>query len=447
MLYYILKYLVKATLWVFFRKLTTVYHSSIPKKGPLIILANHPSTFLDPLIIASITNRKVYFLAKGSLFSNFLIRFIFKQFNMIPVYRAQDDATQMGKNNETFDKCYEHLEKGGVILLFPEGVSITEKKLKPIKTGAARIALGAEARNHFKLGVKITTIGLNYENPHQFRKNVVVHIGKPILVNDFKNDYEMHPHQASTLLTESIKSKLEELIIDINEKEHEQLSDDLFEIYRCTLDQEKKSLKEITIADYLLQKKIAVGVQYFAFHQQERYQKMRQHVLNYHVMLQQLNLSSTDFSSNQKTKSTFWQVVSLIGLLPLFLFGFVFNYLPFIVAPVIAKKISKQLEFQGPISMIAGMFLYLINYSVLACIFYTYINSSGLVLLFIVSVFLSGLVAYWYAQTFLVVHNKWRLMQLFFKKNNLIAKLIVEREAIIEEIERAESELKLSENR
>ena len=117
------------------------------------------------------------------------------------------------------------------------------------------------------------------------------------------------------------------------------------------------------------------------------------------------------------------------------------------MAPQIAKKISKELEYQGPISMIAGMFLYLINYSVLACLFYTYINSSGLVLLFIVSVFLSGLVAYWYAQTFLVVHTKWRLMQLFFKKNNLIAKLIVEREAITEEIEQAESELKLSENR
>jgi hypothetical protein len=42
-----------------------------------------------------------------------------------------------------------------------------------------------------------------------------------------------------------------------------------------------------------------------------------------------------------------------------------------------------------------------------------------------------------------VVHNKWRLMQLFFKKNNLIAKLIVEREIIIEEIERADREMKV----
>jgi uncharacterized membrane protein YqhA len=71
-----------------------------------------------------------------------------------------------------------------------------------------------------------------------------------------------------------------------------------------------------------------------------------------------------------------------------------------------------------------------------------YINSSWLVLPFIVSLFVSGLVAYWYAQTFLVVHNKWRLMRLFFKKNNLIAKLIVEREVIIEEIERADREMK-----
>jgi len=443
MLYYILKYLVKATLWVFFRKLTTVYQSTFNDKGPMIILANHPSTFLDPLIIASITKRKVYFLAKGSMFSNFLVRFIFRQFNMIPVYRAQDDATQMGKNTETFDKCYEHLEKGGVILLFPEGVSITEKKLKPIKTGAARIALGAEARNQFTLGVKIIPIGLNYENPHQFRKNVVVNIGEPIEAAAFKNEYEKQSHQAATLLTETIKTKLEELIIDINEKEHEQLSDDLFEIYRHTLDKDKKSLKEITLADFDLQKKIAVGVQHYAFHQRERYQSMRQRVLNYQTMLSQLNISSNEFSTTQQSKSTFWQIASLISLLPLFIYGFIFNYLPFIVAPLIAKKISKDLEYQGPISMIAGMFLYLINYSLLACLFFTFISPSWLVVVFTVSLFLSGLIAYWYAQTFLVVQNKWRLMQLFFKKKSLIAKLIVERETIIEEIEKADKEMKI----
>jgi 1-acyl-sn-glycerol-3-phosphate acyltransferase len=445
MLYYILKYLVKATLWVFFRKLTTVYQSAIPEKGPMIILANHPSTFLDPLIIASITKRKVYFLAKGSMFGNFLVRFIFKQFNMIPVYRAQDDAAQMGKNTETFDKCYEHLEKGGVILLFPEGVSITEKKLKPIKTGAARIALGAEARNQFTLGVKIIPIGLNYENPHQFRKNVVVQIGKPIEASTFKHEYEKHPHQAAALLTETIKTTLEELIIDINEKEHEQLTDDLFEIYRHTLNKDKKSLEDSTLADYDLQKKIAVGVQYFAFHEHERYQSMQERVLNYQTMLKQLNISSTEFSSTQQSKSTFLQIISLIGLLPLFIYGFIFNYLPFITAPLIAKKISTDLEYQGPISMIAGMFLYIINYSLLACLFFTFISPSWLVAVFTISLFLSGLIAYWYAQTFLVLHNKWRLMRLFFKKNTLIAKLIVEREMIIEEIECADREMKKNE--
>ena len=40
----------------------------------------------------------------------------------------------MNKNEETFIKCYEHLENGGAILMFPEGISITERKLKPIKT-------------------------------------------------------------------------------------------------------------------------------------------------------------------------------------------------------------------------------------------------------------------------------------------------------------------------
>jgi 1-acyl-sn-glycerol-3-phosphate acyltransferase len=56
---------------------------------------------------------------------------------------AQDDPRLMQQNDEIFSKCFEHLKNNGAILIFPEGISLTNRQLRKIKTGAARIALGA----------------------------------------------------------------------------------------------------------------------------------------------------------------------------------------------------------------------------------------------------------------------------------------------------------------
>ncbi|MEI6596571.1 MAG: 1-acyl-sn-glycerol-3-phosphate acyltransferase, partial [Bacteroidota bacterium] len=172
MIYSFIKLVLKGTIRIFFRSVHISNANFIPSQGPLIILANHPSTFMDPIIIAAIVKQKIYFLGKGELFKGAIANWILPKLNIIPVYRKQDDPSQLNKNADTFKKCYEHLEKGGVLLIFPEGLSITERKLKPIKPGSSHIALGAEARNDFKLDLKIVNIGLNYENQHQFNRDV-----------------------------------------------------------------------------------------------------------------------------------------------------------------------------------------------------------------------------------------------------------------------------------
>ena len=44
-------------------------------------------------------------------------------------------------------KAYNILEKNGAFLIFPEGISVAERKLNKIKTGAARIGFGAMVNN------------------------------------------------------------------------------------------------------------------------------------------------------------------------------------------------------------------------------------------------------------------------------------------------------------
>src|SRR5918996_136549 len=71
--------------------------------------------------------------------------------------------------------------RGGTIGICPEGVSHNEPRLKPLKTGAARIALGA-ASTGSQLDVKIVPVGLYYTEKTTFRSSALLRFGEPITV-------------------------------------------------------------------------------------------------------------------------------------------------------------------------------------------------------------------------------------------------------------------------
>lgn len=88
MVYRIIKWLAGITLKAYFRKVVVRGMENIPSNGPVIIVANHPSAFMDPMVIGTITNRSLHFIAAGEFMGHGLKSWIYrKQLNMIPVYR------------------------------------------------------------------------------------------------------------------------------------------------------------------------------------------------------------------------------------------------------------------------------------------------------------------------------------------------------------------------
>ncbi|MDQ3048571.1 MAG: lysophospholipid acyltransferase family protein, partial [Bacteroidota bacterium] len=280
MLYTLLRFLMRITVSIFFRSITIRNKGAFPEKGPLLVLANHPSTFMDPIVIATLLQRKVFFLAKGELFKSAFAKWLLPKFNMIPVYRKQDDPTQMNKNQDTFNKCFEHLESGGVILMFPEGISITERKLRPIKTGAARIAIGAEARNDFKLGVKVVNVGLNYADPHHFNRDLFINIHEAIEVKDYKEEYAKDNFKASEILTEDIRTQLETLVIAIEDEQMDELVKDIEVLYTYKISKENDELNN-KAGEFAITKNIIETVQYYMKHDKERVERIRSRIKNY----------------------------------------------------------------------------------------------------------------------------------------------------------------------
>src|SRR6185369_13067076 len=135
--------LLKFALRIYFKRVEVVGLEHVPLKTPVIFVLNHPNALVDPAFLLCLAPRRVSFLAKSPLFRMPILGFFVRALDCLPVYRHQDEGEDVSKNREMFIAARALLARGGTIGICPEGVSHDEPRLKPIKTGAARIALGA----------------------------------------------------------------------------------------------------------------------------------------------------------------------------------------------------------------------------------------------------------------------------------------------------------------
>jgi glycerol-3-phosphate O-acyltransferase / dihydroxyacetone phosphate acyltransferase len=194
----------------------------IPAGKPLVFVLNHPNGLLDPIVLRVASGRPSRFLAKSTLFGNPLGRLAMNAFGSIPIYRAHEAGARSGdasRNDASFARCRAELAVGGVLALFPEGVSHSDPEMRPLKTGAARIALSAEAERDGRLGIAVVPIGLSYERKTTFRSSVLLVVGEPIDVAARLPAYRQDERAAVTSLTDDIGARLDEVVLQAESRE------------------------------------------------------------------------------------------------------------------------------------------------------------------------------------------------------------------------------------
>lgn len=440
MLYNILQLILRIAVRVYFKKITVQKAAAIPESGPMIIVANHPSTFMDPIVIGLQMKQRLSFLAKGELFKSSFTKWLFPKFNMIPVHRMQDDPSLMHKNEETFDKCYEHLAQKGTIMIFPEGVSLTQRKLEKLKTGAARIALAAEAANDYKLGVKILTIGLNYSDPHSFQSELYIKIDKPIEVLDFAEQHKRDSFKAAHALTDLIRLRLEQHIIAIDDSDTDRLVKNIETVYKSKLFQEKPSKEE----DFSMTKRIVEAVNYFKQNQPERVLRISKMADDYFTALDRLNLNDHLLNNFSKSRSLFFRSAYtffyLIVGFPFWLFGAVNNYLPYRLPFYIARSLTQKEAWYGAMFIAFGVFTFIIFYSVQIYLVHQIFRDALLTIGYFLFLPITGYFAFYYSKRFINLRGKWLVFNIFMKRSTLISRLITMRQGIIAEFEKGKVE-------
>ncbi len=172
-------FICRVLLRIFFRRIELVGLENVPEQGLVLFALNHPSGLIDPLFVLCLTGRQVSFLAKEPLFRMPIVGSFVRAFESLPVYRSQDGASP-AKNRQMLESARNLLIRGNALALFPEGTSHSEPLLKPLRTGAARLALSTRAVS----GQPVFVIpgGLYYEQKQTFRSRALLTFGEPILV-------------------------------------------------------------------------------------------------------------------------------------------------------------------------------------------------------------------------------------------------------------------------
>jgi len=114
-------------------RLARIGREHLPRTGPLLLASNHRS-FLDPFVIGTLVRRPVYYMAKRELFEKRWQAWALNALGAFPVDRGAGDKDAM-------DTARAILERGGCVVVFPEGTRVRPGSLGSPKRGIGRLAL------------------------------------------------------------------------------------------------------------------------------------------------------------------------------------------------------------------------------------------------------------------------------------------------------------------
>ena len=164
-----------------FRTVDVTGAQRIPADQPRIVVANHFNGLVDAVLLAVIVRGLPRFVAKATLWRSPLLRPLLAVAGLVPVSRPEDHGGGEVDNAALFGRAHRLLERGATIAIFPEGTTHDHLELQRVRTGAARIALGAHDAGVER--VVIVPIGLTFDDKLALRSRVLARVGQPIDVD------------------------------------------------------------------------------------------------------------------------------------------------------------------------------------------------------------------------------------------------------------------------
>jgi 1-acyl-sn-glycerol-3-phosphate acyltransferase len=360
--------ILRVILRVFFPQIELSGLDRVPRDGPVILAVNHPNGLIDPLFLLCLSPRPVSFLAKAPLFEMPVIGWFVRALGSIPVYRRQDGGFDPAKNRQTFDRARAILSGGGVIAIFPEGASHGDPKLRPLKTGAARIALGATSTGTAR-PLTIVPLGIYYTAKRIFRSSALLYFGEPISVAPAQlNPDGEPPPDAVRALTDQIERALHEVTLQADEHEALVLVGRAEEMFSADDPDDEHRL----VDKFQLRRRLMAGYTTLRTKAPERLATISGRITRFEIELRDAGLDPKtlqpeNLMAGGAAALALKGLVFLLFVAPLALVGTVINYPAYRLVGFIATGLSRNDEdIIATIKMIAGALLFPLTWILVA---------------------------------------------------------------------------------
>ncbi len=356
---------------VFFRRIEVSGVERVPAHGPVIFALNHPSGLIDPAFLLCLAPRRVSFLAKAPLFRMPIIGFFCRAFEAIPVYRRQDAGSDPSQNRETFETARAVLARGGAIGIFPEGTSHSDPQLRALKTGAARIALGAAAALGDVSPLVIVPTGLYYRAKRTFRSAALLYYGDPFAVDPVAlGPGEEPPAELVHELTGKIQRALAAVTLQAGQEEVHALVE---RAQRIVSAQDETPAAPPSLTDeFTLRRRLLAGYEMVRAQWPERLAAIATRIDRYEAALAAAGLDARQLAAGRYTLARVARysakaVLVLLVLLPAALIGVVLNYPAYRVVGFVATGMAKGAEDAlASIKVLAAMLLFPLTWTLVA---------------------------------------------------------------------------------
>lgn len=466
--------LISIALRLFFRRIEAVDAMRVPESGAMIFVLNHPNGLVDPALVFVSLARRVSFLAKSTLYANPIGAFVLRTFEILPVYRKIDTGEDQSKNFSTFENCFELLRRGRCIAIFPEGISHDETKLQPIKTGAARIALGAVGRikdSGFKIqdsglenlnsksvirnpkseisnpesnllrkkGLKIMAVGLYYTSKTSFRSEALIRYGEIIEVEPVELDENGEPPRNAVLeLTGKIETALKNVTLNLETQEEletvvkaEALFSSVYEnlIFKETLTQNFQRLRDLAARYRLLEE-----------NEPEKMRELNEKITRFETKLKTSGIRSESLSVLQHPTAYVFRylvlrIIFLIVLAPAAIVGAIIHSPAFVFSHFLALMFKTHgADAAGSSAKILAACLFVPVTWLVTAIFVLYFFGWQVALLSIPATILCGYVALRWFETLVDMRVWLNSAWLLFRQRAIFLRLLVQRAALQKEI-------------
>lgn len=377
----------------------------------LIFAPNHLNALMDALAVSSLLppRKAAIFLARADLFSNKTVAKLMEFAKIMPAFRMRDGYENLEKNNRVFFKAIDVLRFGHSICMMPEGGQGEERKIRPLVKGIFRLALDAQQEFGTNRKVKIVPVGIDLGDIAKCGKHMIIHVGEPIDVQSYMESYEINPAAAMNDMREILRQRLSDLTIDLATSENYETFETITEImaHEYVDDVTDKSVNT-TFEQFRLRQEAAKKLVQIEQEKPEFMSELNRLSNNYNKLLHQLRFKSSIFSNLKSDETSSWRFIRLFLTLPVFLFGFITNFLPTFVPVWIRKAITVDYKgFHSSIQFGLGVFLFPIFYVLQAVLFQLIVGVSwwAVLLFFALQYFTRKFALDWYSDLIRYIHK------------------------------------------